>query len=230
MDNLKTLILVGITFFVLWKLWSVLGETTGHEVPPKLPSGTKRSSDSNISSSEDDKYQPQGLSDFSDSATHRWAEFAQAGSEQEEGLNAIVQIEKNFDAFQFQEGAKAAYEMVVEAFSSGNRQVLKNLLANDVYNNFDQALKEREQNGETVETTFVSIEKADFSKVSVHDRKAYITLSFLSKMITVSRDKQGNVIDGDPSAVVDVSDVWTFSRALGNRNPNWTLVATEEGV
>jgi predicted lipid-binding transport protein (Tim44 family) len=88
---------------------------------------------------------------------------------------------------------------------------------------------ERERRGERVETTFVSIDKADIIGVEVRGTNGQVTVRFLSKLITATRDASGNVVDGSPDTVVDVTDVWTFARTLGSRDPNWQLVATEAG-
>ena len=98
-----------------------------------------------------------------------------------------------------------------------------------MYEGFDRAIADRESRGEKVETTFVSIDKAELAAVEVRNRVAQVTVRFLSKLITATRDGTGKVIDGSPEAVVDVTDVWTFARTLGSKDPNWQLVATEAG-
>ncbi len=92
-----------------------------------------------------------------------------------------------------------------------------------------KAILEREKRGEKVETTFVSIDKADFENAEVVGANAQIVVRFVSKLITVTHDASGQVVDGSADTVVDVTDVWTFARTLGSRNPNWQLVATEAG-
>ena len=75
----------------------------------------------------------------------------------------------------------------------------------------------------------MSIDKAEITGAEVQGKTAQLSLRFLSKLITVTRDAAGAVVDGSPDTVVDVTDVWTFARALGSRDPNWKLVATEAG-
>jgi len=145
------------------------------------------------------------------------------------GLDEVARLEPGFDAKAFIGGAKVAYEMIVTAFAQGDRKTLKNLLSRDVFEGFDRAIAERERRGEKAETTFVSIDKAEITGVEVRNRVAQITVHFLSKLITATRDAAGKVVDGSPDTVVDVTDVWTFARALGVRDPNWQLVATEAG-
>ncbi|MFJ5488863.1 Tim44/TimA family putative adaptor protein [Hansschlegelia beijingensis] len=100
------------------------------------------------------------------------------------------------------------------------------LLARDVFESFSNAIAERENRGETMESNFVSIDKSEITGAEVVGRTAQITLRFVSKLITVTRDRGGAVIDGSPTEIVDLVDVWTFARELNSRDPNWRLVAT----
>ena len=134
-----------------------------------------------------------------------------------------------FDAKHFVAGARAAYEMIVTAFAEGDRRSLKNLLSRDVYDGFDGAIGEREKRGETVESRFVSIDSAEITAAEVRARTAHVTVRFHSKLISATRDKDGNVIDGSAERVTDITDVWTFARDVSSRDPNWKLVATEAG-
>jgi len=133
------------------------------------------------------------------------------------------------EAKHFIAGARAAYEMIVLAYAEGDRRALKNLLSRDVYEGFEAAIRERENKGETVETRFVAIDKSDIAGVELRGRTAQITVRFVSQLISVTRDKSGNVIEGNAEKVTDVTDVWTFARDLSSRDPNWKLVATEAG-
>jgi predicted lipid-binding transport protein (Tim44 family) len=106
---------------------------------------------------------------------------------------------------------------------------LKNLLAREVYDGFESAISEREKRGETVESRFVSIDNADITGAELRGRNAQITVRFRSKLVSVTRDKDGNVIDGNAERVTDITDIWTFARDLSSRDPNWKLLATEAG-
>jgi predicted lipid-binding transport protein (Tim44 family) len=117
--------------------------------------------------------------------------------------------------------------MIVMAFAQGDRRTLKDLLSPEVYEGFEGAIKDRESRNEKVETQFVSIDKAEFSDALLRARNAQVTVKFLSKLITATRDAQGAVIDGNPEKVTDVTDIWTFARDVTSRDPNWRLVATE---
>ena len=117
--------------------------------------------------------------------------------------------------------------MIVMSFADGDRKTLKNLLSREVYEGFEGALNEREARGEAVQSNFVGIDSAEIASAEMRDREALITLRIVSQLISATRDKDGNVVDGDPEAVVEVKDIWTFARDTRSRDPNWRLVATE---
>ncbi len=156
--------------------------------------------------------------------------MAEPGSALAAGLDAIAREERGFDAKAFLGGAVAAYEMIVVAFARGDRKTLKDLLSKEVFEDFDHAIGDRESRGETAETTFVGMDKAEIVAAEARGRAAMVTVRFAPKLINAIRAKDGKVIDGSPDTVVDVSETWTFSRQLGSRDPAWTLVATEAGA
>jgi len=155
--------------------------------------------------------------------------LAETGSVIATGLDAILAAAPDFDAKHFLTGARAAYEMIVNAYAEGDRRTLKNLLSREVYDGFEAAIAEREKRGDTVESRFVSIDNAEITAAEVRGRNIQATVRFQSKLISVTRNKEGNVIDGNAEQVTDVTDVWTFARDVSSRDPNWKLVATEAG-
>jgi predicted lipid-binding transport protein (Tim44 family) len=232
--DITTIIFLALAVFVVWKLRSVLGQKTGHERPPFDPisrreppvrPGTAESDNVVRLPGAGGERAPAGAAPQAD----RWKGVAEPDTPVAQGLDAIAKHEPGFDARGFIEGAKMAYEMIVTAFAQGDRKTLKGLLSRDVYDGFERAIADREKRGEKAETTFVSIDKAEIENVEVKGRIAQVTIRFLSKLITATRAADGTVIDGSPETVVDVTDVWTFARPLGTRDPNWQLVATEAG-
>jgi predicted lipid-binding transport protein (Tim44 family) len=233
--DITTLIFLGLAVFVIWRLRSVLGQKTGHERPPFDPSA-RRDPPARPAAEGDNVVRLPGANGAERAATltaappaDRWKGIAEPDSRIAQGLDEIARAEPSFDGQGFLEGSKSAYEMIVTAFAQGDRKLLKELLSREVYEGFEGAILDREGRGERVETTFVSIDKAEITGVEVRGGSANIMVRFVSKLITATRNAAGAVIDGSPEAVVDVTDVWTFSRTLGSRNPNWLLVATEAG-
>jgi predicted lipid-binding transport protein (Tim44 family) len=116
--------------------------------------------------------------------------------------------------------------MILDAYAKGDSQTLKPLLNPEVFANFSQAIRDREQAGETLEDTLVGIKSAEIVEAYLDGRTVNVTVKFVSEQINVTRDESGDVVDGNPNAVIEVTDFWTFARDAKSRDPNWTLVAT----
>ena len=231
MFDIYTIIFLALAVFIFLRLRSVLGQRTGRERPPYDPYSAR------------DAVRPPGNDNVValpgrggevppkpvEPAEPAWKGLAEEGSSVATGLDAIAREDKSFDPKHFVTGARAAYEMIVTAYAEGDRKNLKNLLSRDVYDGFEAAIRERENKGETAETRFVSIDKSDITHADMRGRTAQVTLRFVSQLVSVTRDRTGNVIEGSPEKVTDVTDVWTFARDVTSRDPNWKLVATEAG-
>lgn len=237
MFDIYTIIFLALAVFIFLRLRSVLGQRTGRERPPYDPYSARDmrapAGDKVVSLPSRNKAEP-AATRANDSAgapapADRWKGIAEQGSPVASGLDAIAGADSSFDAAQFIAGARGAYEMIVGAFAAGDRRTLKGLLAREVYEGFDAAIRERESKGETIESRFVSLEKADLVGAELRGGTAQVTVKFLSQLITATRDKNGDVIEGNPDKVTDVTDVWTFARDVASRDPNWKLVATEAG-
>jgi predicted lipid-binding transport protein (Tim44 family) len=231
--DIYTIIFLALAVFIFLRLRSVLGQRTGRERPPYDPysprDAMRGATNDNVVTlpgrAGDTAQKPVETAD----PAERWKGIAETGSALAAGLDSIAQEDKTFDVKHFIAGARAAYEMIVLAYAEGDRRTLKNLLAREVYEGFEAAIRERETKGETVESRFVAIDKSDIAGVELRGRTAQITVRFVSQLISVTRNKAGNAIEGNPDKVTDVTDVWTFARDLSSRDPNWKLVATEAG-
>jgi predicted lipid-binding transport protein (Tim44 family) len=237
--DMTTLVFLALAVFVAWKLRSVLGQKTGHEKPPVDPFARRetppmRPGEAPPADRRDNVVRLPGAANDPVAQpaadAERWKDIAPPDSPVVAGLEAIVRQEPRFDPHGFLAGAKSAYETIVTAFARGDRKTLKGLLAKEVYEGFEQAIGEREKRGEKAESNFVSIDRAQITAVDVKGKVAQVTIAFVSQLISAVRDAQGNVVDGSADAVSEVNDVWTFSRQLGSRDPNWLLVATESAA
>ncbi len=238
MFDIYTIIFLALAVFIFFRLRSVLGQRTGRERPPYDPYSAR---DAVRSPANNDKIVtlPQRPAEPAASRppaeppppppADRWKDVAETGSSVAAGLDAIAAAEPSFDAKHFITGARAAYEMIVTAFAEGDRRQLRSLLSREVYDGFDAAIGDRESRGETAETRFVSIDRSTITAAELRARTAQITVRFVSKLISVTRGRTGNVIDGNAEKVTDVTDVWTFAREVSSRDPNWKVVATEAG-
>jgi predicted lipid-binding transport protein (Tim44 family) len=147
----------------------------------------------------------------------------------ERGLREIAAADSRFNLAQFLEGARGAYRMVLEAFWSGDRETLRELCDEDVYAGFIAALAAREEAGETLESKLIRIEETRVHSAALDGKVARIALLFVTDIASVTRDKDGNVIAGSLDDAIESRDVWTFSRNITARDPNWLLDETDEG-
>jgi predicted lipid-binding transport protein (Tim44 family) len=233
--DLYTIIFLALAVFIFLRLRSVLGQRTGRERPPFDPYSTRDA----VRGSAGDKVvalppraieqQPPKPPVEPVEPTDRWKGIAPMGSAVATGLDAIVAADKSFEPRHFLAGARAAYEMIVVAFAQGDRRTLREWLSKDVFDSFDGVIGEREGRGDTTETRFVSIDTTEIAGAELRSRTAQVTVRFVSQLVSVTRDKSGNVTDGNADKVTDVTDVWTFARDVTSRDPNWKLVATEAG-
>ena len=145
------------------------------------------------------------------------------------GIAQITAVDPGFEAPGFLDGARGAFEMIVEAFAKGDKSVLRPLLSDDTYQPFAGAIDEREAAGETLETRIEKLKDIDIIEAGMDGRNARVTVRLVSDQINVLRAHDGSVVDGDPQNVIEKTDFWTFARDTRSSDPNWLLVATGSG-
>ncbi len=232
--DIYTIIFLALAVFIFLRLRSVLGQRTGRERPPYDPYSARDvarspATDKVVTLTPPAAEPPARPAEPAQAADERWKGIAESGSAVATGLDAIAAADTNFDAQHFITGARAAYEMIVTTFAEGDRRQLRNLLSREVFDGFDAAITERENRGETAETRFVSVDGSTITSAELRKSTAQITVRFVSKLVSSTRDRSGTVIDGNAEKVTDVTDVWTFARDVTSRDPNWKVVATEAG-
>jgi predicted lipid-binding transport protein (Tim44 family) len=230
--DIYTIIFLVIAVVIFLRLRNVLGRRTGSERPPfdlfpRRGAPADAGGDKVIDLPRRPASREAPPPEADTAAAERIKVIAPVGSTLHDALKTVAASDKTFDPNGFLAGAKTAYEMVVTAFAEGDRKVLKQLLSREVYDGFVSAIVEREGRGEKIEFKFVGINRADITGADVKGATVQIIVRFLSKLISATRDKAGEVIDGDPVHVGDVTDIWTFARETTSRDPNWKLVATE---
>jgi len=216
-----------IAAFLIFRLRNVLGRRDGHEGgfsdPMKPRDKTKPTDDDDG----DDSNVVQLADRDQDNDWSAMEENAESSDDPlANGLVAIQRADPSFNPGEFMEGAAAAFEMILNAYAAGETSELKNLLSPEVYGNFLQAIRDREQAGEILEDTLVDIKSAEIVEAFVESRQATVTVKFVSEQVNVTRDESGDVVDGNPNAIITVTDFWTFGRDTRSKDPNWTLVAT----
>lgn len=228
-DPLNLLIL-GIAVVLLFKLRNVLGTRTGNErrydpVQRQEQQADPRRDDNVIHIP---GREVRGDADSAaEAATPVWEGYAEAGSPLAGGIEKIAAVDPGFSPRSFLEGARIAYEMIVQAFADGDKKALKPLLSREVFDGFSAAIDTRQRNGETLESKFVGIDNSKIVAAELAGKKASVTVRFISDLIAATRNRAGDVIDGDAAKVRRITDVWTFERDVASRDPNWRLVSTE---
>jgi predicted lipid-binding transport protein (Tim44 family) len=234
--DIYTLLFLVLAVVIFIRLRNVLGRRTGNERPPYDPYTTRDAKRTGAEANEPVVVLPRGRSARApveasgpsmEDIEARLERHATKDSPLGQSLTALMRADPSFDPGHFLDGAKAAYEMIVMAFAEGDETMLKQLLGDDVYDGFQRAIRERESRGEKLESNLVGIDKADIIEAEVKNRTAYVTVKFVSELVSVTRDADGDVVEGDPKKVREVTDIWTFARDVGSKNPNWKLVATE---
>lgn len=205
-----------VALFIAFRLRNVLGRRTGHERRPEASTVTPSTRD-NVVSLPGREEQAEAAFSHIDDADLR------------QGLTAIRRADPDFDLEGFLMGARQAFEMIVDAFARGDSEALRPLLADDVYSGFENAIEQRRAAGETLETEVVAIKQVDAVEARMEGTWANVTVRFVSDQVNVTRDAEGNILDGDPDQLAEIVDLWTFARDTSTRDPNWELVSTGVG-
>ena len=134
-------------------------------------------------------------------------------------------FDKN-DQKEFLNGAKIAYETIITDFSDSDNKLIssKPLLNKEIYNQFNEALKERNARGHYAEITFIGVNSATIKEHKKIDKILNVTVDFIGEVITCIKDKDKKIISGDPEKIKKIYDTWVFSRDTTSVNPNWQLV------
>ena len=146
----------------------------------------------------------------------------------------VKQTPKQADIFdeeaqkEFLKGARIAYETIITDFSDNDNKITtsKPLLNKDIFNQFNEALKERDSRGHFAEITFIGINSAEIKEHKKVDKILNVTVNFIAEVITCIKDKNQKIISGDPKKIKKIYDTWVFSRDTTSSNPNWQLVDT----
>jgi predicted lipid-binding transport protein (Tim44 family) len=148
------------------------------------------------------------------------------GEKAERGLMDIAHSDREFDVNFFLDGCQEAFAMIVESFAAGDREALKELLGPAVYSAFEGAITQREARNEKQETQIRAIRKAEVIEARMSGRMAYITVRFIAEETSVTKDSNGNIVDGHEGRITSMRDVWTFSRDVKSRDPRWMVIET----
>ena len=124
----------------------------------------------------------------------------------------------------FLKGAEIAYETILTSFAKGDVNKLKSLLTSEMFSNFEQAIKQRNKDGVKSEFTFIGIKESTLEKYEKKRNELFASVKFISEVISVKKDKDNNVIEGNPDKIKKVTDYWKFTKNILKKSPNWYLV------
>lgn len=209
MQYFDILLFAVIAGVLLVRLHRVLGRRTGSESPPPAPAAADPS-----------------VPEAEVPAAAAAAAEDDGGAEVRDGLAAIQRADPSFDVDGFLEGAGRAFGVIVAAFAAGERERIRPLLADPVYRSFDAAIAEREHSGFTRETRLVKMHPTTVEAARMDGPRAVVTVQFETEKTDVTRDAEGNVLEGDPDIPERATDLWTFARDTRQGDPNWLLIRT----
>jgi predicted lipid-binding transport protein (Tim44 family) len=201
MGFIDILLFAGVALFLGYRLWRMLGT---HDADRPI---RKRRSE------EDDVVVP-----IRPRAT---------ATPSESVIEDVKEKPKDVDEDRFLQGATLAFRKIVEAYAEEDLSVLRKLLEGPVLETFEETIAKRQKAKKILEVDVDRIVTAEILDKREENKKAYITVRFVSEQCLITRNAKGKLLEGDPDRYVEVTDIWTFSRPLSSTDPNWKLVATQ---
>jgi predicted lipid-binding transport protein (Tim44 family) len=210
-------ILALVALFIGLRLYSVLGERTGHEQQPILkPADPEAVVEQRVNRPAPVQSAPADGADM--------AFLPTAGP----GVRALLAADASFDVARFLEGAKSAYQIVLESYWKGDSSALRPFVDDHVYETFTGAIEQREKDGLALDNRLVNVEQALITAAQVERDIAIVTVRFEADIAAVTRNRDGEVVAGSMSDAVQTRDLWTFRRQIASNDPNWLLIETDE--
>jgi predicted lipid-binding transport protein (Tim44 family) len=217
---IQLLVLAGIAIFLILRLRSVLGSREGFEKPSVSMGGAN----------EQNRAPRREFEVIEGGVDRDITDHVDDGTEAAKALAAMKIAEPGFNVGEFLQGARSAYEMILMAFEQGDMDAVKAFIADDVYEAFTDVIRQREEQGLTIDANFVGMREVSLVDASFErdTSTGEITVRFIGELTSVVRNAEGEIVEGDPQAIKRQKDVWSFARQMGTGDPNWQLVATGE--
>jgi predicted lipid-binding transport protein (Tim44 family) len=220
MGTWDIIIYAAIAAFLFYRLWSVLGQRD--DGTPSEPRQNPFASKEEPKDDEENVMVLEGRArPISPAMLSSHAPTSLAGS-----LDQIRVADPAFNEKQFIEGAKTAFQRIVGSFAVGDLSPVVRFLGPSVREPFEMALRRRKETGQAVEGRIEKIIAADIVAARAEGAKARLTVEFVSHQVNITRDAQGNILEGTPGRSEEVRDVWVFERDVSSPDPNWTLIET----
>ena len=127
------------------------------------------------------------------------------------------------DKKEFLRGAEIAYETILTSFATGDLIKLKNLLSSSMFSNFSDAIKSRKKEGIKSEFTFIGVKESSVENYEKIKDNLFATVKFVAEVISVKKDREDKIIEGNADKIKYVTDSWKFTRNIKQKDPNWYL-------
>lgn len=216
------LILAMIAIFIINRLRNVLGKKTGNE-SDIVEKFTQRKSA--FKESEPDSISDEKVTKLD----HKIKKTFHSNKKINSVINEIIKIDNNFEINSFFEGAKKAFEFILTEYSNNNLKVLEKLVNKNIYKEFENQINLRTDKNEELEITVISVKNPEIKSVNLEKKyTAYFKLLFNSEQVQITKNSKGDIIDGDSNQILQIKEIWTFSKNLKSKDPNWTLEEIEE--
>ena len=212
---IQLLVLAAIAVFLILRLRSVLGTREGFEKPPVPEQPAKLSGPAfEVIEGGPDL----DITDHFDEGT------AQASA-----LAEMKRIEPSFNVTDFLAGGRGAYEMIVMGYENGDLDTIKPILSEEVYESFVDAISAREDQGLTIEASFIGVREMNLENVTLEPdtKEAEVTIKFVAELTQAVRNAEGEIVEGSVTDAKKQKDTWVFARHIGSDDPNWFLVSTD---
>lgn len=210
-----------LSAYLFYRLWTIMGQETDEDIE-------RRERHRRSITEEEDNVIPLKRKNSAAVDTpyeNREEEYLLKGGVRD-SLKQLRLQEPEFDIKEFLEGAKAAYEMIIKAYSKGDTTTLKTLLTDNVFHQFKQAIKQQSEEGTVTKTNIERIDRADVDTIKIMEEEVRITVRYHSRQVIVTQKDSGEIIDNPAEISIPITDIWTFCRRLKDPNPNWYLMAT----
>ena len=135
----------------------------------------------------------------------------------------LKDVLENDEKKEFLKGAEIAYENIITFFAKGEKEKLKTLLTKKIYFNFEQAIDHRNKEQIKSELTFIGVKESSVEKFEKISNEFVATVKIVCEIISVKKDKNADIIEGNPDKIKTVTDYWKFSKSITSKNPNWFL-------
>ena len=216
------LILAMIAVFIINRLRNVLGKKTGNEsdIVEKFTQRKNAFKESEPDSISDEKVTK---------LDHNIKKTFHSNKKINSVINEIIKIDNNFEINSFFEGAKKAFEFILTEYSSNNLKVLEKLVNKNIYKEFENQINLRTNKNEELVITVISVKNPEIKSVNLEKKyTAYFKLLFESEQVQLTKNSKGEIIDGDSNQILQIKEIWTFSKNLKSNDPSWILEEIEE--